>query len=78
MYAYPRRPWYLTSCSLHSQRPSWSYAPVIVLSPKSRDFACHSQWLSRSRLMRGGGENVILPRRCAVCTPSAALATHIV
>ena len=66
----------LTSCSLHSQQPSWSCKPVTMLPPELCHPACHSQLLSRSRLMRWCGEDVLLPRRCDVRVPSTMLATH--
>ena len=78
MCAYFRRCWLLTSCSLHSQQPSWSCKPVTMLPPKSSHPTCHSLRLYRSRLMRGCGETVILPRNCDVRVPSTMLATHII
>ena len=77
MYAFPRRPWQLTSRSLLLQQPSCSCAPVIVLSAKSRHPTCHSQRLARSRLMRGSGEDAILARRCDVYVPATIPATQI-
>ena len=44
---------------------------------RSSHRTCHSLHLSRSRLMRGCDEDVILPRRCDVCVPATMLATHI-
>ena len=76
MYVHPRRLWLITSCRLHSQQPSCSCATLIVLSPMSRHPTCHSERLSRFRLMHGSGEGVILPRWCDVCVPSTTLATQ--
>ena len=49
------------------EMPAFFQMKSTVITPTSRHFTRHFLRLSRSRLMPGRGEDVILPRRCDLC-----------